>query len=90
MTNCLMPMRAGLILAACAYLTGCARETVAIKTVIARPTPPASAVIPCAKPVTLPASALSAARVTALWGKDRKELLVCETKRAALAFGMEN
>ncbi|PKR91127.1 hypothetical protein CXZ10_05915 [Pleomorphomonas diazotrophica] len=46
-------------------------------------TAPAESRRPCAAPVTVPDRAISEAETTALWGRDRGALRICEQRRRA-------
>jgi hypothetical protein len=47
------------------------------------PAVPAASRVPCRAPVVLPDRDLTAGETITLWGRDRAELRICETRRAA-------
>jgi hypothetical protein len=60
-----------------------------IRTVYVKSKMPASAKIPCAKPLLLPSRALSEKETRDDWGADRASLRICEHRRAAAVAAEE-
>lgn len=54
-----------------------------VRTEFMRPVLPEAARKACERPVVIPKRALTEKDVVSLWGRDRKELVVCESRRKA-------
>jgi len=60
-----------------------------VKVEFIRPQLPAAARQRCAEPAVLPDRDLTASEVTNGWGRDRANLRICETRRAAAVAAVD-
>ena len=84
MQNFPLIRHAVLIVAACAFLTGCSQTMPIIETRYVKPAIPPSLAMPCNPPVKLPDRTLSAGDIVPLWARDRASLKACAARHNAL------
>lgn len=81
-----------LILCSGAIASGCSTAPdpePTVKVELIRPEIPAVARQRCAEPATLPDRDMTASEVTNSWGRDRANLRICETRRAAAVAAVD-
>lgn len=86
------PLQAVLIWCSGAIASGCSTAPIpepAVKVEFVRPAVPAIARQACAAPIALPDRDMSASEVTTGWGRDRANLRICETRRAAAVAAVD-
>lgn len=86
------PSLAALILCSGAIASGCSTAPdpePTVKVEFLRPELPVAARQRCADPVRLPDRDMTASEVTTSWGRDRANLRICETRRAAAVAAVD-